>query len=103
MSIWNKLFGESEPSPPPHTPEPEAHPEEATLPSTPSQLRHFIESTAAAADADVTNVLLMLDPGSSTSGSLRLTKSDQVHDLSFDLATPAGAQAAVDQVRSIIS
>ncbi|AKK09297.1 hypothetical protein [Corynebacterium testudinoris] len=102
MSIWNKLFGEAAPDRAPAEPAAEATETQEPVPTTPEELRRFITSTAGASDADVSNVRFMLDPGSTTSGSLRLTMSNEVHDLSFDLSTPAGAQAAKDKVLSII-
>lgn len=73
--------------------------------TTPEEILELVPAYArAAGTADqVGDVNLMLDPGSTTSGSFRFTNGDRVNDVAFDLDTDFGDEDAEMQIATDVS
>lgn len=73
--------------------------------TTPEEILELIPAYARAAGTaeQVGDVNLMLDPGSTTSGSFRFTNGDRVNDVAFELDTDFGDEDAEMQVATDVS
>lgn len=73
--------------------------------TTPEDLLELVSAYARAAGTaeQIGHVNLMLDPGSTTSGSFRFTNGDRVNDVTFDLDADFGDEEAQMQIAADVS